>query len=197
MSGFFNILKHGPTIAKGAKQVVKTVTSPITQARNKIKSTFAKNKKPKIGGQEKSKRIKEINKLDKKAQKIIKQEEGKLALGKTDKNIPRSKLVPGAKNLRDSKRIQREIKQFAKDTLKSSFKKGGRAGFERGGSTNGNGKKGDLGMQSVKYGLDNKPEITALDPKAKFIAAAKSDKPTKPMGKSMIKSKKEKNKRII
>lgn len=31
----------------------------------------------------------------------------------------------------------------------------------------------DLGMQSVKYGLDNNPEITAADPKAKFIAANK------------------------
>ena len=31
-------------------------------------------------------------------------------------------------------------------------------------------KKGGLGMQSVIYGLDNNPEITAADPKAKFIA---------------------------
>ena len=32
-------------------------------------------------------------------------------------------------------------------------------------------KKGTkLGMQSVKYGLDNNPEVTAADPKAKFIA---------------------------
>ena len=33
-------------------------------------------------------------------------------------------------------------------------------------------KKG-LGMQSVIYGLDKNPKITAADPKAKFIAAAK------------------------
>ena len=31
-------------------------------------------------------------------------------------------------------------------------------------------KKNNLGMQSVKYGLDNNPEVTAADPKAKFIA---------------------------
>ena len=35
------------------------------------------------------------------------------------------------------------------------------------------GKSNNLGMQSVKYGLDNNPAITAADPKAKFIAANK------------------------
>ena len=45
--------------------------------------------------------------------------------------------------------------------------KGGRIGFKKG---------GDLGMQSVKYGLDNNPKITAADPKAKFIAANKKSK---------------------
>lgn len=37
----------------------------------------------------------------------------------------------------------------------------------------------DLGMQSVKYGLDNNPAITAADPKAKFIAADKEKSPVK------------------
>ena len=37
-------------------------------------------------------------------------------------------------------------------------------------------KKGDLGMQSVKYGLDNKPEITKLDRIAKFVAKDKKSK---------------------
>ena len=45
--------------------------------------------------------------------------------------------------------------------------KGGRVGLK--GGTN-------LGMQSVKYGLDNNPKITAADPKAKFIAAANKKK---------------------
>ena len=48
--------------------------------------------------------------------------------------------------------------------------KGGRVGLK--GGTN-------LGMQSVKYGLDNNPKITAADPKAKFIAAAKNKKSKK------------------
>ena len=37
----------------------------------------------------------------------------------------------------------------------------------------------DLGMQSVKYGIDNNKDITAADPKAKFIAAAKNKKSKK------------------
>ncbi len=45
--------------------------------------------------------------------------------------------------------------------------KGGRVGRKGG---------GDLGMQSVKYGLDNNPKITEADPKAKFIAANKKKK---------------------
>ena len=48
--------------------------------------------------------------------------------------------------------------------------KGGRIGFKKG---------GDLGMQSVKYGIDKNPNITAADPKAKFIAANKKNKKSK------------------
>lgn len=36
-----------------------------------------------------------------------------------------------------------------------------------------NGKRPSLGMQSVIYGIDNNPGITAADPKAKFIAKNK------------------------
>ncbi len=34
-------------------------------------------------------------------------------------------------------------------------------------------------MQSVKYGLDNNPDVTKADPKAKFIAADKNKKSKK------------------
>jgi hypothetical protein len=62
----------------------------------------------------------------------------------------------------------------------------GRKKFKSGGGT-------DLGMQSVKYGLDNNPNITAADPKAKFIAKNKSKKNMKkvaktPMAKAVRKS---------
>jgi hypothetical protein len=54
-----------------------------------------------------------------------------------------------------------------KELRKELKAKGGRIGFNKG---------GDLGMQSVKYGLDNNPKVTAADPKAKFIAANKKSK---------------------
>ncbi len=61
--------------------------------------------------------------------------------------------------------------------------KGGRIGYRAGTPKKTNvqkikktfGPKG-LGMQSVIYGLDKNPKITAADPKAKFIAANKKKK---------------------
>ena len=67
--------------------------------------------------------------------------------------------------------------------------KGGRVGLKRGtGLTRKSnvekikktfGPKKGLGMQSVIYGLDKNPKITAADPKAKFIAAANKKKKKK------------------
>ena len=58
--------------------------------------------------------------------------------------------------------------------------KGGRVGLKLGTKKKSNIQKikktfgpKSLGMQSVIYGLDKNPKITAADPKAKFIAAAK------------------------
>ena len=67
---------------------------------------------------------------------------------------------------------------------KTSKAKGGRIGLKRGTGLMKKksnvdkikktfGPKKGLGMQSVIYGLDKNPKITAADPKAKFIAAAK------------------------
>tara|TARA_B100001939_G_scaffold91811_1_gene78690 strand:- start:71 stop:601 length:531 start_codon:yes stop_codon:yes gene_type:complete len=53
----------------------------------------------------------------------------------------------------------------------------GRKKFKSGGGT-------ELGMQSVKYGLDNDPSITKADPKAKFIAKNKSKKNMKKVAKT-------------
>jgi hypothetical protein len=53
-----------------------------------------------------------------------------------------------------------------------NFNKGGRVGLKSGGGS-------DLGMQSVKHGIDKNPKITAADPKAKFIAKAKNKKSKK------------------
>ena len=63
--------------------------------------------------------------------------------------------------------------------------KGGRVGLKLGTKKKSNiekikktfgANKKTLGMQSVIYGLDKNPNITAADPKAKFIAAANKKK---------------------
>ena len=165
MSNYFNLGKLA--VEKGPK-LVKTVVSPIKQAANVIKTTFTKPKKPKIGGTKKSDRIKEAVGIKRKVEKLEKQSEKQIKKGK--EMLSRSDMVGPTKNLRDIKRTKRDADKFVKETLKRDFKKGGRVGFKKG---------GDLGMQSVKYGLDNNPNITAADPKAKFIAANKKNKKSK------------------
>ena len=73
--------------------------------------------------------------------------------------------------------------------LKVKKAKGGRVGLKRGTGLRkpsnvekikkAFGSKKSLGMQSVIYGLDKNPNITAADPKAKFIAANKKKKKKK------------------
>jgi hypothetical protein len=63
-----------------------------------------------------------------------------------------------------------------KPVTKSGFNKGKDLEKKATGGRVGRKGGGDLGMQSVKYGLDNNPKITAADPKAKFIAANKKKK---------------------
>ena len=120
MSNYFNLGKLA--VEKGPK-LVKTVVSPIKQAANVIKTTFAKPKKTKIGGQGKSKRIKEAIGIKKKVEKLEKKSEADIKKGKT--MLSRSDMVEPTKNLRDIKRTKREADQFVKETLKRNFKKGG------------------------------------------------------------------------
>ena len=84
--------------------------------------------------------------------------------------------------------VGRETKAF----LREKKRKGGRIGYSKGTGRSGvpamdiktkislakkkKKNKSDLGMQSVKYGLDKNPNVTAADPKAKFIAANKKNK---------------------
>ena len=120
MSNYFNLGKLA--VEKGPK-LVKTVISPIKQAANVIRTTFAKPKKTKIGGQEKSKRIKEAIGIKKKVEKLEKKSEADIKKGKT--MLSRSDMVEPTKNLRDIKRTKRDADKFVKETLKSGFKKGG------------------------------------------------------------------------
>ena len=99
----------------------------------------------------------------------------------------RDKLLSG---VRDEAKVEIKSKnplsKFTKKIEKIVDKKakGGRVGLKRGTNlqkikkTFGANKK-TLGMQSVIYGLDKNPKITAADPKAKFIAAANKKKKKK------------------
>ena len=103
--------------------LIKTAASPIKKAAETIRKTFVKPKKPNIGGQEKSKKIKEAVGIKKKVEKLEKKGEAQIKEGKT--MLSRSDMVEPTKNLRDIKRTRREADKFVKETLKSGFKKGG------------------------------------------------------------------------
>ena len=95
--------------------------------------------------------------------------------GQVHADLKKSFRDTGSKSLQKTEKI-----------LRKNRKDGGRMGLKKGGGS-------DLGMQSVKYGLDNNPKVTAADPKAKFIAANKKKK--KKFESPMAKSSKKKNKK--
>jgi len=103
----------------------------------------------------------------------------------TDKH---SKGLTTEGSINVKKTVAPALSKLSKLTQKLPEKKakGGRVGL-KGGS--------NLGMQSVKYGLDNKPEVTKLDRIAKFIAKDKKKKNKKfktPMDQAVRKDKKKK-----
>ena len=105
------------------QQAARTVASPITHARNLITSAFKpKPKKPKIGGTEKSKKIKEAVGIKKRAEELEKKGEKQIKEGKT--MLSRSDMVEPTKNLRDIKRTKRAADKFVKETLREGFNKG-------------------------------------------------------------------------
>ena len=127
---------------------------PIKAAAQKIKSAFKSSNKS------------TVDKYKKSALKMIKE-----ATAKVGKDTKAAEPRIGKD---EAKKIANETKsKMMKDYLrynKNLKAKGGRIGFKKG---------GDLGMQSVKYGIDKNPNITAADPKAKFIAANKKNKKSK------------------
>ena len=143
------------------QKVAKTVTSPITHAKNVIKSTFTKPTKPKIGGTKKADKIKEAVGIKKKVEKLEKQSEAGIKKGKT--MLARSDMVEPTKNLRNIKRVKRDADKFVKETLKRDFKKGGRVGFKLGKKVEKKNGKTPFGMLSVKAGIDKNPNPTQAD----------------------------------
>ena len=104
----------------------------------------------------------------------------------TDSYVKAAKEKGFEKLSKDLRRAGSKSLQKTDNILRKKKKDGGRMGLKKGGGS-------DLGMQSVKYGLDNNPKVTAADPKAKFIAANKKKK--KKFESPMAKSIKKKNKK--
>ena len=142
MSGFFNIVKHGPKIAK-------TVSSPIKHAANVIKSTFTKSPT----------RKETVTKYKKKALKMTKDATAKVS---KDAKAAESKI-----GKEEAQKIGRETKsKMMKDYLKYNRDlkaKGGRIGY-KGGKLVGNQKKIDV---APPFGTINKKDFKVLQAKNK------------------------------
>ena len=104
---------------------------------------------------------------------------------KVVRTIDSVKPTLGLEKTKEYKKKLQNKKKFTGSGTKhyyvpENFNKGGRVGLKFGSKKKSNvkkiketfGPKKGLGMQSVIYGLDKNPKITAADPKAKFIAAA-------------------------
>ena len=133
MSGFFNIIKHGPKVAK-------TVASPIKQAVETIRQTFkTKPKKPKIGGTRKSDQIKKSNRILKDLEETMK------------KDMSPEMRAKGEK-------LKKEVKKTQKEVYRTGFNKGSKdpVGKKKNGKT-------PFGMLSVKAGIDKNPNPTYAD----------------------------------
>ena len=108
------------------------------------------------------------------------------------KENPKSLITGDQMSKLRSEKKKEFVGKETKEFLREKKRKGGRIGFKKGTGRTGvpamdikskislakkkKKNQGDLGMQSVKYGLDKNPNITAADPKAKFIAANKKNK---------------------
>tara|TARA_Y100000114_G_scaffold32429_1_gene27894 strand:- start:77 stop:565 length:489 start_codon:yes stop_codon:yes gene_type:complete len=158
--GVFSFVKPG----KKAFEFVKDKTGVITGVKPNLKKTVKQTKT-----EEYRKRYTALGKA-----------EDKLKAGKKmmkEAQQERKKMVDTGKafQFKHSKSYHaiepgQDVKKKYKGLLKERKAKGGRVGLKGG---------GDLGMQSVKYGLDNKPEVTKLDRIAKFIAKDKNKKSKK------------------
>ena len=113
-----------------------------------------KSVKPNVGNLKKNQET--IKKLTDTTDKYVKK-----ANEKGFKDLAKDLRKSGSKSLQKTEKI-----------LRKNRKDGGRMGLKKGGGS-------DLGMQSVKHGIDKNPNITAADPKAKFIAKAKNKKSKK------------------
>ena len=171
--GFFGKLLHGGS--KVSKTINKVDPKVNKTKKDELKSTLAKTiQKTKASGAKLDQTKFEIaNKLP-------------LTFGKSSKKtMSNTELRKAAEARKQEKKQENKTKVFI---APKNFNKGGRVGLKRG---TGLKRKSNidkikktfgpksLGMQSVIYGLDKNKNITAADPKAKFIAAANKKKKKK------------------
>ena len=153
MSGYYNL--------------VKTFKAPLTQLKNIVSSAIGKKGK---------------------VSPDIKSVPPNVPVTKTDK-LKRDLRLATQKSKTSQVKLDNTIFRIEqqKKRLEEKKAKGGRVGLKLGTKKKSNiqkikktfGPKKGLGMQSVIYGLDKNPKITAADPKAKFIAAANKKKKKK------------------
>ena len=158
MSGFFNLVKFGIKKATGKGEAIKKVNvgtdlkkkrdfqDSITKRRDEILRDY------KITDQKQKIELRKSSnqpKINKRMAEI--QDEGRVKKGK---ELFRTNKAKGG---RIGYKMGTPKKETNVQKIKKTFGKG-------------------LGMQSVIYGLDKNPKITAADPKAKFIAAANKKK---------------------
>jgi hypothetical protein len=98
-------VEKGPKIVRKVKQAIQTTKSPIKQAVETIKATFAKPKKPKIGGTRKSDQIKKSNRMIKDLDKTM------------EKDMSPELRAKGEK-------LKKEIKKTQKEVYRTGFKLG-------------------------------------------------------------------------
>ena len=126
-------------------------------------------------------------------EKLVKGSDRGIATGQASSGIvlspeAKAEIKKGvATTLKKTSKLRDEIDEI-KGTKKEYKSKGGRVGKRQGGG---------LGAQSVKYGLDDNYDVTAADPKAKFIAAAKNKKKIKKFDSPMAKAVKKKDKKQV
>jgi hypothetical protein len=98
-------VEKGPKIVRKVKQAIQTTKSPIKQAVETIKATFAKPKKPKLGGTRKSDQIKKSNRMIKDLDKTM------------EKDMSPELRAKGEK-------LKKEIKKTQKEVYRTGFKLG-------------------------------------------------------------------------
>jgi hypothetical protein len=161
IEGIYNVGKTVFKKLKGNKQkttgteVIKSVTPNPQTADSARKIALAK-----IPGQAKNKFMPVMRDLEKTGTRLRQTNQAISGRKITESGFNKGADLPRPKKAKGGRigyRMGTPKKQTNVQKIKKTFGKG-------------------LGMQSVIYGLDKNPKITAADPKAKFIAAANKKK---------------------